>query len=171
MTPRQEAAMKTRILIIVLTLLARIVEGGESLINAKAPEFTLQDQQKKTVSLKHYEDRVVVLIASDKEGSSQNAAWTKAIKEKYADRVAVQGIADVSSVPFFLKGKIRHDFKKDADSILLDWKGEVFKAYGLTKGVSNVILIDKDGTIRHLSSGSASPEAVLDLFKKIDVLH
>jgi predicted transcriptional regulator len=159
------------VLAVMLPVIAPASEERSALTNTKAPECSLQDQYEKTVSLRQFAGRIVVLIASDKEGSSQNAAWSKAIKEKYADRVAVQGIADVSSVPFFLKGKIRHDFKKDADSILLDWKGEVFKAYGLTKGVSNVILIDKDGTIRHLSSGSASPEAVLELFKKIDVLH
>ena len=163
--------MKTGLLFIVLTLLACIVEGGQSLINDKAPELMLQDQYGKTVSLRQYEGRVVVLIASDKEGSAQNAAWTKAIRDKYADHVVVQGIADVSSVPFFLKGKIRSDFKKDGDSILMDWKGEVFKAYGPTKGVSNVILIDKNGMIRYRTSGPASPEAVQELFKQIDALN
>jgi predicted transcriptional regulator len=171
MTPRQEAAMKTHLLLIVVILLAGIAEGGEAPINARALEFTLQDQYEKTVSLRQYEGQVVVLIASDKEGSSQNAVWTKTIREKYADHVVVQGLADVSSVPFFLKGKIRNDFKKDGDSILLDWKGEVFKAYGLKKGVSNVILIDKDGRVRHWSAGKASPEAVQELFKKIDALN
>jgi len=100
----------------------------------------------------------------------QNAEWKKAIRTKYGDSVAVQGLADVSSVPFFLKGMIRNDFKKDAENILLDWKGEVFKAYVMTKGVSNVILIDRDGLIRHRSSGSASPEGVQELFKQVDTL-
>jgi predicted transcriptional regulator len=136
----------------------------------RAPEFTLQDQYEKTVSLRDLAGLVVVLIASDKEGKAQNTAWFKAIRDKYADRVVVQGIADVSSVPFFLKGKIRSDFKKDPDSILLDWKGEVFNVYGLTKGVSNVILIDKDGMIRHRIAGSASPEGVQELFKQVDTL-
>jgi peroxiredoxin len=144
---------------------------AENAAGERAPGFTLQDQYEKTVSLRQYEGHIVVLIASDKEGSSQNAAWTKAIREKYADHVVVQGIADVSSVPFFLKGKIRNDFKKDGDCILLDWKGQVFKAYDLKKGVSNVILIDKDGMIRHWSSGPASPEAVQELFKKIDAVN
>ena len=83
----------------------------------------------------------------------------------------VLGIADVSSVPFFLKGKIRNDFKKDGESILMDWKGEVFKAYGLTKGVSNVILIDKDGMIRHRLTGRATLDAGQELFRKVDVLN
>jgi len=162
--------MRRTLLVIMILILKAVMSYADPSTGVKAPEFTLQDQYEKTVSLKQYEGRIVVLIASDKEGKAQNAAWIKAIRDRYADKVAIQGIADVSSVPFFLKGKIRNDFKKDGDSILLDWKGEVFKTYGLTKGVSNVILIDKDGIVRHWSTGSASPEAVQELFKKIDDL-
>jgi predicted transcriptional regulator len=144
---------------------------ADNAVNEKAREFTLQDQYEKTVSLRQYEGHVVAVIASDKEGRAQNGAWTKAIRDRYADRVVVQGVADVSSVPFFLKGKIRSDFRKQGDSILLDWKGEVFKAYGLTKGASNVILIDRKGMIHYRSSGAASPEALLELFKNIDALN
>jgi len=162
--------MKRFMLIVMMIILQLSSASAQNAVGEKATEFTLQDQYEKTVNLPQYDGRVVVLIASDKEGSSQNAAWSKAIKDNYSDRVVTQGIADVSSVPFFLKGKVRNDFKKDGDSILLDWKGEVFKTYGLTKGVSNVILIDRDGMIRHRSAGSASPEAVQELFKKIDSL-
>ncbi len=163
--------MKRFLLIVMMFILQLTGARAENAVGEKATDFTLQDQYEKTVSLKQYEGSIVVMIASDKEGSAQNAAWTKAIKDKYADRLAIQGIADVSSVPFFLKGKIRNDFKKDGESILLDWKGEVFKAYGLTKGVSNVILVDKDGMVRHRTSGGISPGAVQELFKKIDALN
>jgi predicted transcriptional regulator len=163
--------MRNLMTFMVFALLAGAAGTHQSLIDTKAPEFTLQDQHVKTVSLRQFEGRVVVLIASDKEGSSQNPAWTRAIRDKYANEVIVLGIADVSSVPFFLKGKIRNDFKKEGDSILLDWKGEVFNAYNLTKGVSNVILIDKKSMIHYRSSGSASPEAVQGLFEKIDALN
>jgi predicted transcriptional regulator len=163
--------MRRFLLIAMMFILQLTGAGAENAINEKATDFTLQDQYDKTVNLRQLEGHIVVLIASDKEGSSQNAAWTKAIKDNYADRVVIQGIADVSSVPFFLKGKIRNDFKKDGESILLDWKSEVFKAYDLTKGASNVILVGKKGMIQYRSSGPAFPEAVQELFKKIDALN
>lgn len=163
--------MRRFLLIVILFILQAASANAENQIAEKAMEFTLQDQYDKTVILRQYEGQVVVLLASDKEGSSQNAAWIKAIKDKYANRVAVQGIADVSSVPFFLKGKIRNDFRKAGDSSLLDWKGEVFRSYGFAKTVSNIVLIDGRGVIRHRSSGSASPEAIQELFKKIDTLN
>jgi peroxiredoxin len=157
-------------IIFILFLLLSVTAGGQPLINARAPEFTLQDQYDKTVALRQFEDRIVVLIASDKEGSVQNPQWKKAISEKYGDNIVILGIADVRSVPFFLKGKIRNDFKKDEGNILLDWKGEVFTAYGLAKGVSNIILIDKNGSIRFRYAGSAAPDAVQRLFQEIDRL-
>ena len=162
--------MRRFLVIVMLVILQGAGASAENAINEKAVEFTLQDQYEKAVSLRRYEGRVLVLLASDKEGSSQNAAWIKVIRDKYADRLAVLGIANVSSVPFFLKGKIRNDFKKDGDSILLDWKGEVFRSYGFAKAVSNIVLIDGRGVIRHRSSGNASPEAVHELFKKIDAM-
>jgi predicted transcriptional regulator len=159
--------MKKLILFITVVLLVGAA-GAQPLVNARAPEFTLQDQFDRTFTLRWLEGRTVVLIASDKEGSAQNPAWMKAIREAYGDRLVVQGIADVRTVPFFLKGKIRNDFKKDAESILLDWKGEVFTAYGLAPKVSNVVLIDKLGTIGFLHSGPADPDALQRLFAVID---
>jgi peroxiredoxin len=159
------------LLIVVIFMLSVTCAGAENLIGEMATPFTLQDQYEKTVSLRQYQGRAVVLLASDREGSTQNAGWIKAINDRYADRVAVQGIADVSSAPFFLKGKIRDEFKKGRSGILLDWKGEVFRSYGFAKAVSNIVLIDGSGVIRHRSSGKASPEAVRELFTKIDAFH
>lgn len=161
-----------RFLLIAMMLFLWVAHASaENAINEKATEFILQDQYEKTVILRQYEGRVVVLLGSDKEGSSQNAAWIKVIKDKYSDRVLVQGIANLSSVPFFLKTKIRNDLRKDGESILLDWKGEVFRSYGFVKDVSNIVLIDGRGVIRHRSAGSASSEAVHELFRKIDILN
>lgn len=156
------------LLIVMMFLLSVAGASAENAVGEKAVPFALQDQYEKPVSLRQYDGRIVVLLASDKEGSSQNAAWVKAIRDKYADRVAVQGIADVSSVPFFLKGKIRNEFKKGGDSILLDWEGGVFRSYAFARAVPNIVLINKRGVILYRTSGKASPEAVRELFRKID---
>jgi len=161
-----------KVLLIVLVLMMQVAgANAENTIGEKATEFTLQDQYEKTVMSRHFEGQVVVLIACDREGSSQNAGWIEAVRDRYADRVTVKGVADVSSAPFFLKGKIRDEFKKNEKSILLDWKGEVFRSYGFAKAVTNIVLIDRHGIIRHRSSGPAFPEAVQELFRKIDALN
>jgi predicted transcriptional regulator len=159
--------MRSTIAIALCLLLASTV-SAQTPVNATAPDFTLQDQFERTVSLRQDAGRIVVLIASDKEGSTQNPAWIKAIRARYGDRIGIRGIADVSSVPFFLKGKVRSDFRKDADSILLDWKGEVFRSYGFVKGVSNVVVIDRRSVIRYLHAGSAESAALDGVFRALD---
>jgi len=166
--------MKQAFFIIVLLLMPFGVSAEEirnTKTNSKAPVFSLQDQYDKTVSLGQFAGHTVILIASDKEGSLQNPAWRKAIKDKYADQVVIQGIANVSTVPFFLKGKIRNDFKKNGESILLDWKGEVFRSYDLKPKAANVVLIDGSGMIRFLHAGPADPDAQKRLIEKIDQLE
>jgi predicted transcriptional regulator len=161
--------------IIIVILLAQVVATAgaaeSNLIGAKAPEITLQDQYDRTISLRGFEGRVVVLIASDKKGKAQNPPWDKAIREKYGDIVVLLGVADVRSVPFFLKGKIRNDFKKEyAASVLMDWEGEIFTAFGLAEKVANVVVIDRSGTIRFLQTGPAVQDAVRLVFEEIDRL-
>lgn len=159
-------------MIILLFILSPITtEGGQSAkLNSKAPNFSLKDQHDKLFNLRSLEGEVVVLIASDKDGREQNDLWGKKIKERYKDKITILGIADLRKVPFFMKGKIREDFKRDEVSILLDWGGDVFDTYGLTKKVSNIILIDKTGYVRYTYSGDATKEAVEHLFREIDKL-
>jgi len=158
-----------RALIIFLAVLALpVTAAAQSLINAKAPAFSLLDQFDKPASIRQLEGNIVVLIASDKEGSVQNKSWKDAILNKYKDKLVLLGVADVRSVPFFLKGRIKKDFQKDQDSILLDWDGIVFTSYGLTQKVSNIILVDAKGYVRYLYAGTADREAVERLFRVID---
>ena len=160
--------MKKPSLFIIFFLLS-VIAGAESpLINAKAPVFSLMDQRDHEVNLHQFEGRVVVLIAGDKDGSKQNPAWRKALTDRYGERVLIQGTADLRKVPFFLKGSFKRDFQKDPDRIILDWSGEIFKAYGLAENVSNIVLIDKKGYVRYLHSGSAEQGAIDDLFREID---
>jgi len=159
--------MRYRIILVMLFLLP-IAAESQTLIKAKAPDFSLSDQRDHQVALRQLEGKVIVLIASDKEGTKQNPAWRKAITDRYGERVFMQGVADLRKVPFFLKGSFKRDFQKDQASIILDWNGEIFKAYGLAENVSNIVLIDKKGSVQYLHSGSAEPGAVDDLFREID---
>ncbi len=105
---------------IILVIMALFLPAGaesQTLIHAKAPDFSLLDQRDRQISLRQMEGKVIVLVASDKEGMKQNPAWRKAIADRYGERVLVQGVADVRKVPFFLKGSYKRDFQKNPDSI------------------------------------------------------
>jgi tRNA A37 methylthiotransferase MiaB len=52
----------------------------------------------------------------------------------------------------------------------LDWTGEVFTNYVLAKHASNIVLIDKKGWVRYVTSGEVTIVARETLFKEIDKL-
>ena len=163
--------MKRCFMIIVFLLMPFGASAGQIdgvSVNSKAPEFTLQDQYDKTFSLGQFTGRIVVLVASDREGRVQNPAWKRNLKERYGDRITVRGVADVSSAPFFMKGTIREIMRKEGESILMDWKGEVFKAYALKPKVSNIVLINGSGVIAFLHAGPADTDALQELVTAID---
>jgi hypothetical protein len=160
--------MKRINMILTVILLASLSWAGQAILNGKAPDFALPDQRDHPVALKSLEGQVVALVASDKEGMKQNPAWRKAIGERYGERVKMQGIADLRKVPFFLKGSYKRDFQKDPDSIILDWKGEIFTTYGFAKDVSNIVVIDRKGIVQYMHSGAADPAVLEEAFRAID---
>ena len=157
-------------LLLSLFLSTAAAQGGHPLLNVKAPEFSLLDQYDKPYNIRQGEGSIVVLLASDKEGEPQNALWRSAIEERYRDKIFLIGIADVRTVPFFLKSRIKNNFRKDNARILLDWTGEVFTNYVLAKHASNIVLIDKKGRVRYVTSGEVTIVARETLFKEIDKL-
>ena len=157
-------------LLVSIFISAAAAEGGQPVLNVKAPEFSLLDQYDKPYNIRQGEGGIVVLLASDKEGEPQNALWRSAIGERYRDKIFMIGIADVRTVPFFLKSRIKNNFRKDNARILLDWTGEVFKNYVLASHASNIVLIDTKGMVRHVTSGEATTDARESLFREIDKL-
>jgi hypothetical protein len=67
------------IIIMVMAFLLPVAAESQPLIKAKAPDFSLRDQRDQQVSLHQLEGKVIVLVASDKEGMKQNPAWRKAV--------------------------------------------------------------------------------------------
>jgi len=164
--------MRRAILLTAVMLWTMTAAADQTLINRKAPGFSLRDQHDRPYTLQTFSGRPLILMACDKRASKQNAAWRTAILEKYADRVQTAGVADLRSAPFFLSRFIKKDFKKDPVSILLDWDGTVFASYGLAENVPNIIVIDGMGLVRHLYSGLITPDAREQLFTAVeDVLE
>jgi predicted transcriptional regulator len=162
--------MKINLFIALTVLSTFALEAEQSILNEKAPYFLLHDQYNRAFTMRQCRGTVVVLLAGNREGSKQNHEWGARIAERYRNRVVIIGIADVRSAPFFMKGRIKNNFKKEKVRVLLDWKGEVFKKYGLTDNGSNIILIDKSGVVRFLCSPGTEAGACEALFKEIDQL-
>ncbi len=153
---------------VFIVLSGASLEATESLDNSKAPDFELPDQNEQVHTLRSFAGQTVVLIAGDKNGEEQCHQWGALIHKKYGRQIRIVRIANVRKAPFFLKGKIKNDFKKDPHSVLFDWDGIVFRSYGFKDEVPNIVLVDKSGILRFLYSGSPEPRSVDRLFREID---
>ena len=122
-------------------------------------DFEFQDQFEHVHRRSDVEGSIVLLIGSDKGGSQFNQLWGKAIHDSLADhprysQISHLAYSDLRGVPFFLKGMIRGKFPEDPKHwVMMDWKGEVAKAYDFAPKSSNVLVFAPDGALVHHTSG------------------
>ncbi len=122
-------------------------------------DYELEDQFGDIHRRADVQGTVVLLIGSDKGGSSFNGLWGKAIHDSLKDHPRYEQISqlaysDLRGVPFFLKGMIRSKFPENPDSwALMDWKGVIAKAYDFVPKASNTLVFASDGTLVHHASG------------------
>jgi hypothetical protein len=118
-------------------------------------DFELNDQFENTSRDEDWRGDVVLLIGSDQKGSRFDAAWESAICRSISgladmDSFRVVHVADVSGVPFFLRGAVRRRFPVNKSSpVLLDWKGRFATAYGFEKDKANILVFDRQARLKH----------------------
>ena len=127
-------------------------ENGPPAVGDKAPDFTLKDADDQTHSLEKLRGKIVFLILGNRKIRKEDDKWGEAFQKDYGDREGIIAyiIADMRSVPGFVpKGFIKRQLKKNKPpvTLLLDWKGDVHKAYHTDKKKPNLYLIDPDGLI------------------------
>lgn len=141
--------------------------SGES----KAADFELKDQYDKSASYRFPKQKVTVLTFGDRKGSEQIEGWVRPLWDRYQSKIDQQGVAVLSSVPFFARSVVRSIFKSKVKySVLLDWKGDVSKAYGYESGKANLYVIDRNGQIILKIVGSANQTELDKVFAQIDRL-
>ncbi len=135
----------------------------------KLSDFELTDQDAKTRSYRFPKSKVTVMTVADHKGSDQLAPWIQALHDRYAKRIDIDGVADVSMIPKPFHGMFREAFRKKLTySVMLDWGGAVVKEFGYTKGVANIYVIDRRGRIVEHVTGTVSDARSQELFKQID---
>jgi hypothetical protein len=136
---------------------------------AKLRDFELVDQYGKTRRY-HFPKAMISLVAvTDCKGAGQLAPWIQSIYDRYRERIDIDGVADVSTIPKLLRPILTEFFKRQlAYSVMLDWDGSVVSQFGYNKNVANLYLIDRSGRIVRRLSGEASDKALSELFGDID---
>lgn len=121
--------------------------------------FNISDQFGDVHTEKDYRGFITIIIGSDRGGSRYNSTWIKAIGDLLGNnfdntRIKFLQVADVSSVPFFLKGFVKSKFPEARKEwILLDWKGYFPETYQFVDDSCNIVIINKTGEVSYKTNG------------------
>ncbi|APR83592.1 Hypothetical protein A7982_08941 [Minicystis rosea] len=131
---------------------------------ATAPNATLEDADGRVSETRAFRGKPLLIVYEDRDSAKQNEALKKELGElargdRYRARIALAAVADVSAWDFwpakgFVKDAIRDESKKQGTTIYCDWSGAFRKAYDLRRGVSNVVLVGKDGRVLFTAEGT-----------------
>ena len=139
-------------------------------IGQSAGPLVLTDQYDHEFRLDDLRGSVVVLIVGDRTGSNYMSAWTRGIRARYRaqeyPQLKIVPVANLASVPGFLHGFVKKKFfSKDpshpASPVQLDWQGTVARCFGFHDNLTNVYVIDREGSLQYEASGKGS-EAELE---------
>ncbi|WP_438027056.1 YtfJ family protein [Sorangium sp. So ce233] len=145
----------------------------------RAPNARLEDADGRELQLKTLRGKPILIVYEDKDSATQNQAFKDALAklakgDRYRRSIALAAVADVSSYDFwpvkgFVKDAIREESRKVGATIYCDWDGAFRQAYRLRRGISNVILVGKNGQVLFAAEGKLKPEAqsrLLELLRK-----
>jgi len=165
------------------------------------PNVVIADQFEKPRQMASERGDVVVLIYGDRSSANANQALGSALHVAFhpsakgqtpaksatapvrapADWPAQTPVPDVRVVPIASVGKvpgvvanmIRGQFKKASPEVpvYLDFEDRMKQHFGLSAGVSNVVIVDTNGMIRAIMHGTFTAEKTTETIKLIEQLR
>jgi predicted transcriptional regulator len=136
---------------------------------ASAPNARVEDADGKVLQMQSLKGKPILIVYEDRDSAKQNQTLKDDLSklasgDKYKTAVALAAIADVSSYDWwpakgFVKDAIREESKKQKTTIYCDWNGGFRKAYGMKKGVSNIILVGRDGQVLFAAEGAIGADS------------
>jgi hypothetical protein len=126
--------------------------------------FSLRDQHERSHAIRFPRTNVSFIVVADHKGSKQLEKWIQPVYERFGQRVAIAGVADLSKVPFGLRGFVRRAFVKELDyPVMLDWQGDVVRQFAPQKDNANVFVVATNGTVLRRWTGNADREKLAEL--------
>jgi len=121
--------------------------------------FSVKDQFDSLHTEKEYLGKISVVLGADRGGGSFNDSWINAIRTNLGNKFDEKEIkflspANVSSVPFFLKGFVKSKFPEKRNNwVLMDWKGYFADSYQFIDNTCNVVIFNKTGKFIYKTNG------------------
>ena len=84
----------------------------------------------------------------------------------------ISGIAALPGIRPMFHWLFRRDFKKRLEyPVMLDWKGDVSRAFGYQKERAQLFVISREGRVVLTESGAANEQGLGRVFSEIDRLR
>jgi len=181
-----QAGMFQKNLILVVTVLSLPVFqcsslAASGLIGSAAPDFRVESGDDMELTLDMIKGKVAAIFYENRKIVDANKRLKDELNKLYFEQtdalkdVLVRlPIIDCSDAfwPFLgiWKRRLREYSKKEGVTIYCDWEGKMASDYKMKADVSNVVIIDKGGTITFFTSGEVTDEEINDLKELLKVL-
>jgi hypothetical protein len=177
--------MRQRNLVLVVTLLSllslRASSLASGLIGSEAPFFEVQSGDDKELTLAMTKGKVTLIIYESRDLVKNNTRLKAELNKLYYEQTEVVKevlvrlpIVDCSDAvwPFVgtWKKRLREHSKKEGVAIYCDWKGKMSSDYKMKADESNILIVDKSGTIRFFTSGEVKAEDIHDVKELLKTL-
>lgn len=147
-----------------------------------APYFKVKSGDDKTLTLDMIKGKVIVMFYETKDVVRRNRELKEELNKFYSNQpdevkefIVKLPVINCSSAfwPFteIWKRKLRENSKRKGITIYGDWDGKMFSDYKMKDNESNVLIIDKKGIIRYITSGKVEDmeiNKIKELLKEIE---
>lgn len=139
--------------------------AGESKVPAR---IELEDQHEKKHVITFPAKTITVISLADRHGRSQSGEWAVTLAS-YKGRAAIHGIADASGTTEAMKNMIRKRIQEaHKQELLIDWTGATSAAIGCQPKVANLIIVSRNGTVLHRTTGAPTAENIKSFTAAMD---
>lgn len=126
-----------------------------------APAFKLADQFDKGWDITALKGNVIVVLAADRDSGKAMDPWMSNFKDGYGSKIKLLGLLDLHGVPGLFRGMAKSRIRKETkDPLMLDFSGATARAYMVNSKTAVVVVIDRTGVVRYLTSGAFSDESL-----------
>lgn len=173
--------MGNRILACSLTLIivwhgpttsAQAIHPGDSVWG-----ISLQDQYGKPAEFSAYRGLTMVILYGDRRGKDFVSRWVQGVRRSCVpDYCVIIQAADLRGVPWFMRGTVDRSFHgrnsdgTPAESVLLDWKGQLADSFGANKNLTNVYVVDSRGTFVMRVAGRGTDGEIQNFLTRITTI-
>ena len=143
-------------------------DAGRDATGKAAPDFAVTSGDGVTLARAALAGRVAILFYETRETIDANRALKKRLAELVASsrirpgEIAFVAVADATRANWLTRTTWRRGLrvasKREGVTVYGDWDGKMREAYGMARGESNVILVDRSGVMRFRARGTLEDE-------------